>query len=72
MVVFGAGAVGLSALMAAKALRCGTIIAVDVHENRLELAKELGATHTINGRNVNQAVEDSKKGVTIKPIIKMG
>ncbi|QGQ45997.1 NAD(P)-dependent alcohol dehydrogenase [Metabacillus sediminilitoris] len=60
IVVFGAGAVGLSALMAAKAIGCGTIIAVDVHDNRLELAKELGATHTINGRNVNVPEEVKK------------
>jgi aryl-alcohol dehydrogenase len=41
---------GLSALLAAKAAGCTTIIAVDVHESRLELAKTLGATHTINGK----------------------
>lgn len=58
--VFGAGAVGLSAIMAANALGCGTIIAVDVHDSRLSLAKELGATHTVNARNVNP-VEEIKK-----------
>jgi aryl-alcohol dehydrogenase len=50
IVVFGAGPVGLAALMAAKASGCTTIIAVDVHDNRLELAKSLGATHTINSK----------------------
>lgn len=51
--VFGVGGVGLSALMAAKLHGCDPIIAVDVHEHRLALARELGATHTINhsGRN---------------------
>ncbi|GGH51320.1 NAD(P)-dependent alcohol dehydrogenase [Microbacterium album] len=48
-VVFGAGAVGLSALLAAVAGRVGTIIAVDVVDSRLELATELGATHVVNG-----------------------
>lgn len=48
IVISGVGPVGLSGIMAAKAMGCTTIIAVDVHENRLELAKELGATHTIN------------------------
>lgn len=47
-VVFGAGSVGLSAVMAAKALGAGTIVAVDLNDSRLETAKELGATHTIN------------------------
>ena len=48
--VFGVGAVGLSALMAAKIARCDPIIAVDIHPHRLALAQELGATHTINHR----------------------
>ena len=46
--VFGVGSVGLSAMMAAKISGCEPIIAVDVHEHRLALARELGATHTIN------------------------
>jgi len=46
--VFGVGAVGLSALMAAKIAGCAPIIAVDVHEHRLALARELGATHLID------------------------
>ncbi|WP_159501377.1 NAD(P)-dependent alcohol dehydrogenase [Microbacterium sp. 18062] len=50
-VVFGAGAVGLSALLGAVASRVGTIIAVDVNDDRLALATELGATHVINGMN---------------------
>lgn len=47
--VFGAGAVGLSAVMAARVAGATTIIAVDLHPHRLELALELGATHTISG-----------------------
>ena len=46
--VFGVGAVGLSALMAARISGCDPIIAVDVHAHRLALARELGATHTID------------------------
>ncbi|MCM3762853.1 NAD(P)-dependent alcohol dehydrogenase [Alkalihalobacillus oceani] len=57
IVVFGSGSVGLSAIMAAKVASCGTIIAVDVQESRLEFAKELGATHTINPKNVNVVEE---------------
>src|SRR5690606_28302314 len=45
----GCGAVGLSAIMAAKITGCQRIIAVDVHDNRLELARGLGATHAFNG-----------------------
>jgi aryl-alcohol dehydrogenase len=46
--VFGVGAVGLAAIMAAKASGCGVIIAVDRVASRLELARELGATHVID------------------------
>lgn len=47
--VFGAGNVGLSAVMAAKIRRASIIIAVDIDEDRLALAKEVGATHVVNG-----------------------
>jgi aryl-alcohol dehydrogenase len=45
--IFGAGAVGLSAVMAAHVAGAGTIVAVDRLPQRLELAKELGATHVV-------------------------
>ncbi|MFF1680392.1 NAD(P)-dependent alcohol dehydrogenase [Streptomyces sp. NPDC058256] len=51
--VSGAGAVGLAAVMAARVAGCTTIVAVDIHDSRLELAKELGATHTVNGRSTD-------------------
>lgn len=50
---FGAGAVGLSSLMAARVAGATTIIAVDIVPSRLELARELGATHTVNSREVD-------------------
>jgi aryl-alcohol dehydrogenase len=49
--VFGTGAVGLSAIMAAKVVGCATIIAIDINEERLKFAKELGATHSINSKS---------------------
>ncbi|WP_245695577.1 NAD(P)-dependent alcohol dehydrogenase [Actinopolyspora saharensis] len=48
--VFGAGAVGLSAVMASVVANATTIIAVDVEPSRLQLAQELGATHVLNGQ----------------------
>jgi aryl-alcohol dehydrogenase len=59
--VFGVGAVGLSGLMAAKIAGCDPIIAVDVHEHRLKLARELGATHTINHNGRTDVVADIRK-----------
>lgn len=47
IVVFGMGAVGLSAVMAARLSGCTTIVAVDLHPARLDLAHELGATHLV-------------------------
>jgi aryl-alcohol dehydrogenase len=49
--VFGAGTVGIAAVMAAKIAGANPIIAVDVNDDRLALAKELGATHTFNARD---------------------
>jgi len=63
--IFGSGAVGLSAVMGAVVAGCTTIIAVDIKDNRLELAKELGATQTINAENedftrIIQSLADGK------------
>jgi aryl-alcohol dehydrogenase len=55
--VTGAGAVGLSAVMAARVAGATTIIAVDVVPSRLDLARELGATHAINGKDSDAVVE---------------
>jgi aryl-alcohol dehydrogenase len=51
--VFGVGPVGMSAVLAAVVCGCTTIIAVDINADRLELATELGATHTVNANEVN-------------------
>ncbi|KAL4985309.1 chaperonin 10-like protein [Aspergillus falconensis] len=45
--IMGLGGVGLSAVMGAKIAGCTQIIGIDRHESRLELAKELGATHVV-------------------------
>jgi aryl-alcohol dehydrogenase len=58
LAIFGVGAVGLSALMAAKIAGCNPIVAVDVHEHRLALARELGATHTINHQARDRIVDE--------------
>lgn len=56
--VFGTGSVGMSAIMAASAVGCTKIIGVDVKPSRLELARELGATHTINAAESENVVEE--------------
>lgn len=46
--VFGAGSVGLSALMAAKARGAAQRVAIDTNDERLAFAKTIGATHCLN------------------------
>jgi aryl-alcohol dehydrogenase len=48
LAVWGAGGVGLSAVMAAATRHCDPIVAIDTHPGRLELARVLGATHTVD------------------------
>ncbi|MFH0916492.1 MAG: NAD(P)-dependent alcohol dehydrogenase [bacterium] len=48
LLVFGAGGVGLSAIMAARLAGAYPIIAVDINPERLDIALELGATHALN------------------------
>jgi aryl-alcohol dehydrogenase len=49
--VFGTGTVGMAAIMAAKVAGADPIIAVDVNDERLALARDLGATHAFNARD---------------------
>ena len=64
VVVFGAGAVGLSAVMGARIAGCRTIVAVDPVAGRRALATELGATITIDptDTDVTRAVLDATGG----------
>jgi aryl-alcohol dehydrogenase len=55
LVVLGAGAVGLSAVMAAALTPATTVIAVDKVTERLALSKELGATHTVDASEADVA-----------------
>jgi aryl-alcohol dehydrogenase len=64
LVVFGAGGVGLSAIMAARALGVSTIVVVDPVPRRRELAAELGSTATLDPEvdDVVAAVRDHTRG----------
>jgi aryl-alcohol dehydrogenase len=85
LVVFGAGAVGLSALMAARAIGVQTAIAVDPVATRRQLATELGASATIDpasddvvdaileltGAGASHAIDTSAKGAVINQAIEV-
>jgi aryl-alcohol dehydrogenase len=60
LVVFGCGSVGMSGVMAGVIAGCSTVIAVDVVPERLTLAVELGATHALNGQEVDVVAEIRK------------
>ena len=53
LAVFGTGTVGDAAIMAAKAMNVGRIIAVDIFDTRLTEAKALGATDIINSKEAD-------------------
>ncbi|UNU73728.1 zinc-dependent alcohol dehydrogenase family protein [Moraxella nasovis] len=72
IVIVGAGPVGMGALLTSQLYSPATIISVDMDESRLKMAKQMGATHTINpskedvvarvneitnGRGVDTAIE---------------
>src|SRR3970282_2166071 len=62
--VFGAGGVGLRAIQGARIAGARMIIAVDVHENKLATARELGATHIVDAssRDPVRAIRDMTAG----------
>lgn len=62
--VVGCGGVGLAAINGAAIAGAGMIIAVDMVDSKLELAKALGATHTINASSGNAVgeVQELTKG----------
>ena len=63
ILITGCGAVGLSAIMAAKLSPCSKIIACDISDEKLAVAKEFGATHTINASKVD-SVADAVREIT--------
>lgn len=50
MVVFGAGGIGLCAVTAATLAGCVPVVAVDVNGDKLAIAKQIGASHTIHAK----------------------
>jgi S-(hydroxymethyl)glutathione dehydrogenase / alcohol dehydrogenase len=53
ILIWGAGGIGLSAVMAARLCECGQIIVVDEYEEKLHLAESFGATDFVNARSVD-------------------
>ncbi len=74
--IFGVGGVGLSAVVAAKALGADPIIAVDLDDQKLEFARQFGASHAINAGEMNpvKAVreltrQEDKAAMSKQPVV---
>ena len=58
VLVIGCGGVGLNAIQGAMISGAGIIIAADILDNKLEMARTFGATHTINTKTSEDAVKN--------------
>ncbi|MCV6621334.1 MAG: S-(hydroxymethyl)glutathione dehydrogenase/class III alcohol dehydrogenase [Cellvibrionaceae bacterium] len=56
--VFGLGGIGLSAIIGATMAKASRIIAIDINENKFDLAKRLGATECINPQNYDKPIQE--------------
>ncbi|MGY2872914.1 S-(hydroxymethyl)glutathione dehydrogenase / alcohol dehydrogenase [Marmoricola sp. URHA0025 HA25] len=73
VVVIGAGGVGLNAIQAAALVGARKVIAVDVQDDKLALAKRFGATHVVNGAAVDAvaAVRELTGGLGVEHAFEM-
>lgn len=62
--IYGAGTVGLAAVMAAKVAGASTIVAIDTREERLDLAEKLGATYAFvaDEKGVARSIRKAQRG----------
>src|SRR6185312_3248978 len=69
--VIGCGGVGDAAIMGSRLAGAGTIIAVDRDPRKLEWARELGATHTVNATETDtvEAVQELTGGFGVDVVI---
>ena len=52
--VIGLGGVGLSSVLGAIASGAGQVVAIDLSDDKLGLARQLGASHTVNARDATR------------------
>ena len=72
--VFGCGGVGLSAVMGAALVGANPIIAVDLRQDKLDIARRVGATHTIDAstQDVPEAIRNIIEGGVEHAIVAVG
>jgi S-(hydroxymethyl)glutathione dehydrogenase/alcohol dehydrogenase len=66
IVVIGVGGVGLNIVQAAQMVSASDIIAVDIYDEKLQMAKNFGATHCFNSKKVKDSNDEIRKIVGAK------
>jgi len=61
LVVYGVGGVGLNIVQAAKMVSAFPVIAIDLHDNKLEMAKKMGADYCFNSAKTPDFIDKIKK-----------
>jgi len=56
--IFGLGGIGLAALQGAKMAKAKRIIAIDINEDKFEMAKKFGATECVNPKNYDKPIQE--------------
>jgi S-(hydroxymethyl)glutathione dehydrogenase/alcohol dehydrogenase len=56
--VFGLGGIGLSVIIGAVMAKAGRIIAIDINEDKFDIAEKLGATDVVNPKNFDKPIQD--------------
>jgi S-(hydroxymethyl)glutathione dehydrogenase/alcohol dehydrogenase len=56
--VFGLGGIGLSVIQGAVMAKAGRIVAIDINEDKFEMARMLGATDFVNPKNFDRPIQD--------------
>jgi S-(hydroxymethyl)glutathione dehydrogenase / alcohol dehydrogenase len=59
--VIGAGGIGLAAVQGARIVGAGQVIVVDVSDQKLDVARKLGATDVVNAKSVDDVVAEVKR-----------
>ncbi|WP_182501236.1 L-threonine 3-dehydrogenase [Peribacillus huizhouensis] len=73
MAIIGCGPIGLMAIAVAKAVGASTVLAIDINDYRLKLAKKMGASHTIHSKLIDPIayVEQLTNGCGVDVVCEM-
>ena len=66
--IIGCGGIGLNIIQGCRIAGAANIIAIDIMESKLEMARQFGATHTINSKenDLDEAVKEITRGAGVE------